>query len=453
MSAIRTINPYTCNLIKNYDLYSLEKVESIINSSHRAFTTWKQVDLESRIDLLDNIKTILSNNLNTYAELITSEMGKPISQSKAEIKKCLLLCDYYKTNTSSLLANKWIKTEAQESFVSYDPLGVILGIMPWNYPFWQVMRFAIPTITSGNTILLKHASNVTGSALILQDIFEKAQYPKGCFQTILTNHNTIEHIIKNDSVKAVSLTGSEKAGRIIASLAGKHLKKSVLELGGNNPCIILKDANLDKFIDVIVNSRMQNTGQSCIAAKRFIVVDSIYRKFLKLFTTKVKELTAGNPASKLTDIGVLARPDLADALENQVKQSIKQGANVHFGNNRKANYYEPTILTNVKPGMPVFDDETFGPIASITKVKDKNEAYKMATISKLGLGCMVFTKNIEDAKKHISQIEDGSFFINELVKSDPRLPFGGTKASGYGRELSKEGLLEFVNIKTIYINT
>lgn len=452
MLKIETINPYTSHSIKSYALYSLEKIESIIQSAHRTYTTWKHANLESRIQLLDNIKTILSQNLNTYAQLITDEMGKPISESKSEIKKCMLLCDYYKKNTSRLLADKWIKTEAQESFVSYDPLGVILGIMPWNYPFWQVMRFAIPTLTSGNTILLKHASNVTGSALILQDIFEKAQYPKGCFQTIITNHNTIEHIIKNDNIKAVSLTGSEKAGRTIASLAGKHLKKSVLELGGNNPCIILRDANLDKYIDIMVTSRMQNTGQSCIAAKRFIVVDAIYDKFLKLFTNKVKELKSGDPSDELINIGVLARPDLAKSLEYQVKQSIKQGADVHFGNNRKANYYEPTILTNVQPGMPVFDEETFGPIASIIKVNDKSEAYKMAAKSKLGLGCMVFTKDIEDAKNHISTIEDGSFFINELVKSDPRLPFGGTKASGYGRELSKEGLLEFVNIKTVYIN-
>ena len=453
MSKIETINPYTNHLIKRYTVYSSEKIEYIINSAYRTFTTWKDVNLERRIQLIDNITTLLSQNLNTYAQLITDEMGKPISESKAEIKKCMLLCDYYKTNTGHLLADKWVKTEAHESFIKYDSLGVVLGIMPWNYPFWQVMRFAIPTLTSGNTILLKHASNVTGSALILQDIFEKAQYPKGCFQTIISNHNAIENIIKNDHVKAVSLTGSEKAGRIIASLAGKHLKKSVLELGGNNPCIVLKDANLDKYIEIMVRSRMQNTGQSCIAAKRFIVVDSIYDEFLKLFTAKIKELTPGNPSSDSVDIGVLARPDLADSLENQVTRSIEKGATVHFGNHRKANYYQPTILTNVKPGMPVFDEETFGPIASIMKVKDKNEAYKMAAKSEFGLGCMIFTKDIEDAKNHISTIEDGSFFINELVKSDPRLPFGGTKASGYGRELSKEGLLEFVNIKTVYINT
>nr|WP_321228209.1 NAD-dependent succinate-semialdehyde dehydrogenase [uncultured Psychroserpens sp.] len=452
MSIIETTNPYTNNKIKSYTKFTSEKVNLMLKTADNTFKEWKLVSLKDRAKLLDNVANVLHENIESYSKLITDEMGKPISESKAEIEKCILLCDFYRKNADLLLADELIKTEAQESFISYDPLGVILAIMPWNYPFWQVMRFAIPTLTSGNTALLKHASNVTGCSLIIQDIFKKSGYPKGCFQTLLVDHNQIEKIIEDDIVKAISLTGSEKAGRKIAEIAGKNLKKSVLELGGNNACIILEDANLEKHMDTIVKSRMQNTGQSCIAAKRFIVVESIYDQFLESFTTKVKDLKSGDPSNKETNVGVLARKDLADTLEKQVEKSIKKGANVHFGNKKEQTYYQPTILTNVKPGMPVFDEETFGPVASIIKVKDKQEAYDMASNSKFGLGTMIFTNDIEDAKKHISNIEDGSFFINELVKSDPRLPFGGTKASGYGRELSREGILEFVNKKTIYIN-
>ncbi|MFD2916035.1 NAD-dependent succinate-semialdehyde dehydrogenase [Psychroserpens luteus] len=452
MSIIETTNPYTNNKIKSYTKFTSEKVNLMLKTADNTFKEWKLVSLKDRAKLLDNVANVLHENIESYSKLITDEMGKPISESKAEIEKCILLCDFYRKNADLLLADELIKTEAQESFISYDPLGVILAIMPWNYPFWQVMRFAIPTLTSGNTTLLKHASNVTGCSLIIEDIFEKSGYPKGCFQTLLVDHNQIEKIIEDDIVKAISLTGSEKAGRKIAEIAGKNLKKSVLELGGNNACIILEDANLEKYMDTIVKSRMQNTGQSCIAAKRFIVVESIYDKFLKNFTTKIKDLKSGDPSNKDTNFGVMARQDLANTLKEQVEKSINKGANVYFGNKKERTYYQPTILTNVKPGMPVFDEETFGPVASIIKVKDKQEAYDMASNSKFGLGTMIFTNDIEDAKKHISNIEDGSFFINELVKSDPRLPFGGTKASGYGRELSREGILEFVNKKTIYIN-
>ncbi|MFT4781448.1 MAG: succinate-semialdehyde dehydrogenase/glutarate-semialdehyde dehydrogenase [Psychroserpens sp.] len=452
MSKIETTNPYTNLKIDSYNTFSIEKVTAILETSKDAFNKWKLVEVKKRVQLLDNLADVLYKNSNIYSQLITDEMGKPISESKAEIEKCIFLCDFYKKNANVLLADELIETEANESFISYDPLGVILAIMPWNYPFWQVMRFAIPALTSGNTALLKHATNVTGCALVIQDIFEKAKYPKGCFQTLIVDHDQIEKIIENDLIKAVSLTGSEKAGRKIAAIAGKNLKKTVLELGGNNACIILEDADLNKHMTTIVKSRMQNTGQSCIAAKRFIVVEAIYDKFLKTFTSKVKALNCGNPSKESTDIGVLAREDLADILEEQVQKSIEKGANIHFGNKRNQTYYQPTILTKVEPGMPVFDEETFGPVASIIKVKDKNEAYEMASNSKFGLGTMIFTKDSEDAKKHVSDIEDGSFFINELIKSDPRLPFGGTKASGYGRELSREGLLEFINIKTVYIN-
>lgn len=448
---IHSVNPFSNKTIASYVLQNDQQIESILELSSNVFTNWQLVSLKNRVRLLDDLAKIMSDNLEVYSQLMTNEMGKPISQSRAEIKKCILLCDFYYKNAAKFLADALIETEAEESFISYDPIGTILAVMPWNYPFWQVMRFAVPTLTAGNTVLLKHASNVTGCAKILEDLFEKAGYPKGCFQTLLVNHTSIERIIGDTRVKAVSLTGSEKAGKKIAEIAGSHLKKCVLELGGNNACVILADADLDRYIDVMVNARMQNTGQSCIAAKRFIVEASIYDKFLKQFTERVKKLKIGDPIENDTEISVLARPDLAETLKKQVADSVAKGAKIHSGNKQDNAYYEPTIIIDVTPGMPIFDEETFGPVAAIIKVVNKEEAYKMVAKTRFGLGTMLFTKDTDDAKKHIPQIGDGAFFINELVKSDPRLPFGGTRASGYGRELSKEGILEFVNQKTVYI--
>lgn len=452
MSKIETFNPYTNKPLKSYDSHTNEELDLILDRAEQTFHSWKLKDISERSNLLKHVAQTLHDNSEEYSLLMTNEMGKPISESKAEIEKCIFLCDFYGKNADLLLADEIIETDASESFISYDPLGVILAIMPWNYPFWQVMRFAIPTLTAGNTALLKHAANVSGCAVIIQDIFEKSGYPKGCFQTILVDHDQIERVIKSDIVKAVSLTGSEKAGRSIAEIAGKNLKKTVLELGGNNSCIVLKDANLDKYLNTMVKARMQNTGQSCIAAKRFIVEEEIYDEFLEKFTAKVKALKSGNPLDEQTNISVLARQDLADTLEEQIEASITSGAKVHYGNTREKTYYQPTILTDVTSEMAVFNEETFGPVAAIIKAKNKDEAYKLASNSRFGLGSMVFTEDISDAMDRISKIEDGAFFINELVKSDPRLPFGGTKASGYGRELSREGILEFVNKKTIYIN-
>ncbi|TXD85207.1 NAD-dependent succinate-semialdehyde dehydrogenase [Subsaximicrobium wynnwilliamsii] len=447
-----THNPFTGESIKTYNLHTDVQVESMLQLANDVSKTWRQKPIKERSKLLNKVAKILSDNLETYSELMTAEMGKPIAQSRSEIEKCIFLCDFYRKNADSFLADQIIETDAKESFISYDPLGTILAVMPWNYPFWQVMRFAIPTLTAGNTALLKHASNVTGCALIIEELFEKAGYPKGCFQTLLVNHDQVEQILSDDRVKAVSLTGSEKAGRKIAEIAGRNLKKAVLELGGNNACVVLGDANLEAYLDIMVNARMQNTGQSCIAAKRFIVEASIYDEFLEKFTKKVKSLKHGDPTDDQTDFSVLARADLADILEDQVERSLKKGAKVHFGNERKKAYYQPTIITNVTPNMPIFDEETFGPVAAIIKVKDKAEAYEMVANTRFGLGTMIFTEDFEDATAHVSEIEDGAFFINELVKSDPRLPFGGTKASGYGRELSEEGIMEFVNKKTVYIN-
>ncbi len=449
---IETINPYNGKPIKSYQEFTKSKLETCLELSENTFETWKEIEIKERTNLLKAVSKNLFKNKQSFANLMTEEMGKPITQSLAEIEKCCFLVDFYAKNADDFLADELIKTDAEESFISYDPLGCILGIMPWNYPFWQVLRFAIPTITAGNTVLLKHASNVTGCALAIQEVFEESGFPKGCFQTLIANHKQIDQIIADSRVKAISLTGSEKAGRHIAQTAGKHLKKTVLELGGNNACLVFADVDLETQLDTMVHARMQNTGQSCIAAKRFIVVEDIYNEFLEKFKAKVKSLNIGDPADKNTDLSVLAREDLAKTLKKQVDTSICQGAKVITGNKTDKTFFEPTILTDVQPGMPVFDEETFGPVAAIIKVKTNEDAYNMASLSKFGLGTMVFTQNIEEARKQISQIADGAFFINELVKSDPRLPFGGTKASGFGRELSKEGIHEFVNKKTVYIN-
>lgn len=449
---IDTYNPFDGSHIKSYELVSKPKLKGKLKLAEETFTTWKDVDVVERVDLLEKLANELYKNKTTLSELITKEMGKPILESKSEIEKCIYLIDFYIKNAEQFLQDDIIETDAHESFISYDPLGCILAIMPWNYPFWQVFRFAIPTLTTGNVALLKHASNVTGCAVAIEKLFIEAGFPKGCFQTLIADHETIEELMGNDIIKAVSLTGSEKAGRKIAELAGKNLKPSLLELGGNNACIILKDADLEKYLNTIVKARMQNSGQSCIAAKRFIVVEAIYDEFIKKFTAKVKALKFGDPMEEETTMSCLAREDLAEILEKQVQKSIDLGAEVLLGNKRDGTYYQPTILTNVTTEMPVFKEETFGPVAAIIKVKSEDEAYKTAANSKFGLGTMIFTSDFDAASQRISDIEDGGFFINEMVKSDPRLPFGGTKISGYGRELSKEGMLAFVNKKTVYIN-
>lgn len=451
-TTIKTYNPFNGNLLDTYELDSQSKLNKKLKLADATFKSWRAFEIEERVELMQNLANILFGNKKRLSKLITEEMGKPIAESNAEIEKCIFLLDFYIKNAEQFLQDDIIETDAHESFISYDPLGCILAIMPWNYPFWQVFRFAIPTLCAGNVALLKHASNVTGCALAIEKLFLDAGFPDGCFQTLVTNHDEIERILEDDIVKAVSLTGSEKAGRKIAELAGKQLKPSLLELGGNNACIVLNDANLDKYMETMVKARMQNSGQSCIAAKRFIVSNEIYDEFLERFMAKVEKLNYGNPLEENTTISCLARKDLADTLQDQVQKSIDLGAKVKYGNKRKGTYYQATVLTDVTKDMPVFREETFGPIAAIIKVTSEDEAYELANHSNFGLGTSVFTEDYEAASKRILEIEDGAFFINELVKSDPRLPFGGTKISGYGRELSKEGLLAFVNKKTIYIN-
>ncbi len=448
---ITTSYPFTGEVLQKYALSTDEIIDTSLQKAQDVFMSWKKTSLSDRTDLLQKLAEILDQNKEEYANLITQEMGKPYKESLSEIEKCIWLIDFYEKNAEDFLADELIETEASESFISYDPLGCILAIMPWNYPFWQVIRFAIPTLTAGNTAILKHANNVTGCGLAIQNLFEAAGYPIGCFQTLLLSHDQIETIIANDIVKAVSLTGSEKAGRAIAEIAGKNLKKTVLELGGNNACIVLQDANLDVYIETMVKARMQNAGQSCIAAKRFIVVEEIYDEFLEKFKEQVSHIKFGAPLDPKTEIGTMARVDLAEEVQRQVNDSVQKGAKVLVGNKRDKAFFEPTILVDVTPGMPAFDEEVFGPVAAVIKAKDRDDAFRLASDSSFGLGTMLFTEDVDTARAQIDRIEDGAFFINEMVKSDPRLPFGGTKASGYGRELSREGILEFVNKKTVYI--
>lgn len=448
---IQTRNPYTGAPLKEYALHTHEEVEQCIIQANETFLTWKEMDVAARGTLFTHLADLMHQRKEDYAKLMAQEMGKPVKQGRAEIEKCLWLCDFYVKNAPVFLADEIIETEAGESFISYDPLGVILAVMPWNYPFWQVMRFAVPTLMAGNTALLKHASNVTGCALALEELFKDAGFPEHIFGTVLAGHGQVAKILAHEYVKGVSVTGSGTAGKSIAATAGKYLKRSVLELGGNNACIVWEDADLDKYMDTMVQARMQNTGQSCIAAKRFIIVAPIYDEFVQRFKKRVGQLKSGDPMDDETEIGVLAREDLAESLAEQVTDSAHKGAAVTMGNARKNAYYEPTVLEEVVPGMPAFDEELFGPVAALIKAKDREDSIALASNSVFGLGTMLFTKDIGAAKRVIGNIPDGAFFINEMVKSDPRLPFGGTKLSGYGRELSKEGIHEFVNKKTVYI--
>lgn len=427
-------------------------MQNLLKVSENTQLSWRNLSIQNRISFLPQLAQLLLENKEKYATCITTEMHKPITQAIAEVEKCALLCNYYYENAESFLATKSIKTDASESFVAYEPLGVILGVMPWNFPFWQVFRFAVPTIIAGNTVVVKHASNVLKSAELIQEIFEQAGFPKGCYQNLSIPSSEVAKVIANPIIKAVSLTGSEQAGVAVATEAGKYLKKCVLELGGSNAFIVLEDANLEKAVAIAVNARMQNAGQSCIAAKRFLVHENITDEFVVKFKVAIQNLKTGNPLAIETQIGSLARLDLAEELEVQVQKSIQMGAKLIIGGNRKGAFYEPTLLTEVTTEMPIFKEETFGPVAAITIFKTIDDAIELSNQSEFGLGVSIFTQDIDFIKTKISAFNEGAVFINEMVKSDPRLPFGGIKKSGYGRELAEDGIKEFVNVKTVVIN-
>lgn len=447
----KSINPYDGQVVGRYTSLTQNELEDRLDKSKTAFETWQQVPLSERCLLLKKAGTVLRDNVEEYAKMITLEMGKPISESRSEVNKCAWVCDYYADNAKAFLADETIATDASQSFVRHDPIGGVLAVMPWNFPFWQVFRYAAPTLTSGNTGLLKHAPNVFGCAQQIEEVFIRAGYPAYVFQNLIVHHDQTEKIISHNSVKAVTLTGSERAGSAVAELAGRYLKKTVLELGGNNAFIVCDDADIDASVKIAITARMLNCGQSCIAAKRFILMEGIYDEFVEKFTKAVKELKSGDPFEENTSVGPLARIDLADQLHNQVKESVAQGAKLLLGGNQKGCYHEPTILGEVVPGMAAFDQETFGPLAAMIRAKTIDHAFMLSEKSNYGLGVTVCTKDTEKALTYANRVSDGAYFINELVKSDPRLPFGGTKKSGYGRELAKDGMMEFVNRKTVYL--
>jgi succinate-semialdehyde dehydrogenase / glutarate-semialdehyde dehydrogenase len=447
----KSINPYNGETVAIYTAHTETEVGRRLEKAQTTFESWRKVPISERAKLMKKAAQVLRDNAEEYARTITLEMGKPIRESRSEIIKCAWVCDYYAENSEVFLQSETIETEAQQSFVRHDPIGCVFAIMPWNFPFWQVFRFAAPTLMAGNTAVLKHAANVFGCAILIEQTFIKAGFPDGVFQSLLVHHDKTENIIAHPSIKAVSLTGSERAGSAVAEIAGRQLKKSLLELGGSNAFIVWEDADIDKAVETALVARMLNCGQSCIAAKRFILIDSIYDEFVEKFTKRMSELTDGDPLSESTKVGPLARKDLADQLQSQVQRSLTQGAKLLLGGNQNCCFHEPTILGNVTSEMAAFTEETFGPLAAMIRAKDVDDAFRLSELSSFGLGVTVFTKDIEKAVSMADRVSDGAYFINELVKSDPRLPFGGTNRSGYGRELAKDGILEFVNRKTVYV--
>lgn len=451
---IQTINPATGKIEKTFNEFTNDEIRRSVDDSHNAFLIWSRVEFSERKKLMKNAAEVMRSKRDEYAFIITTEMGKPVKQSIAEVEKCAWVCDYYAENAESILKKEIISTDASESYVEFNPLGVILAVMPWNFPFWQVFRFAAPSLMAGNVGLLKHSSNVPMCALAIEQIFLNAGFPKNVFKSLLIGSEPVKEIIRNPLVKAATLTGSEPAGRKIAEACGKELKKTVLELGGSDPFIILDDADLELAAKTAVTARLINNGQSCIAAKRFIAVEKIYDRFCELFVKSMESAKVGEPMDETTDLGPIAREDLLYELDAQVKDSIAKGASLLTGGKilpGRGFYYAPTILDNLSKGMPAYDDEIFGPVASLIMAADDDDAVRIANDSNFGLGASLWTSDRNRAKKIASEIETGSVFVNGMVKSDPRLPFGGIKNSGYGRELSHYGIKEFVNIKSVWI--
>jgi succinate-semialdehyde dehydrogenase/glutarate-semialdehyde dehydrogenase len=448
---LQSINPYTGVLIGEYGEPSDEKLKEKLSGSAAAFSQWKATGFLTRRSLFKQTANILIENSGEYSKCITDEMGKPIVESKAEVEKCAWVCHYYADNGESFLKEETVPTDALTSYIRYEPLGPILGIMPWNFPFWQVFRFAVPALMAGNTVLLKHASNVQGCAILIEDIFRKAGFPGNVFTNLQIGSAKVAGVIENEIIRGVSLTGSEAAGRNVAEIAGRNLKKSLLELGGSNAFVVLDDADIEQAASTGVKARMLNGGQSCIAAKRFILHKSISERFIRLFLENMAALKTGDPSDFETQLGPLASENQAKIVEKQVNDSVAMGAVLVAGGERRDAYYSPTLLTGVRPGMPVFEEEVFGPVAPMIIAEDTDEAVNLANNTGYGLGVTLCTRNVAKAQMMAGEFRDGAFFINELVKSDPRLPFGGTGRSGYGRELSSHGIREFVNVKTVYV--
>ncbi len=452
---LRSVNPATAELIATYAEHSAEELSTIIESTASAQREWEATSFPRRSALMEKLAAVLRRRLEDHARLITREMGKPISQSQAEVEKCAGVCEHYARHAAAYLGRETIPTEASQSYIAYEPLGVVLAVMPWNFPFWQVFRFAAPALMAGNAALLKHASNVSGSALAMEAAFLEAGFPENLFRVLKLPGSRVAEVIDRHEVKAVTLTGSVGAGRAVASRAGAMLKKSVLELGGSDPYLILEDADLDLAVKACVTSRLINSGQSCIAAKRFIVTAPVKKAFVDAFVQEMRSKSMGDPMDEDCDIGPQASERLRDELHQQVLDSLARGAKCLLGGSipdRKGAWYPATVLDGVKAGMPAYEEELFGPVAAIIEAKDEADAIRIANDSAFGLGAAVFTRH-EERGRHIAEklLKAGCCFVNDFVRSDPRLPFGGIGESGYGRELSYAGIREFTNIKTVCV--
>ncbi|TFH23679.1 MAG: NAD-dependent succinate-semialdehyde dehydrogenase [Bacteroidia bacterium] len=451
MPVLKSINPFNPSRIINYPQVSDMNLALQVGRSHNAFAKYQHTSFKKRAKLMKCVSAILRERSREFGEAITSEMGKPVGEAEAEVRKCAWVCDFYAEHAEGFLKAKHIETEADESMVIYEPLGPVLAVMPWNFPFWQVFRFAAPALMAGNTVLLKHASNVQGCAGMIESIFSEAGYEEGIFQNLAIGSDRVASVIANEYVRAVTLTGSEQAGVAVATEAGRHLKKCVLELGGNNAFVVLNDANQDLTLNLAIPARMQNGGQSCIAAKRFILESWIAVDFVPRLISMVEELVVGDPMEATTQVGPLVSVKQAKEVEGQVAESIRMGAKLLLGGKRLGPFYEPTVLAGITPGMPVFDEEVFGPVFAIMETDSPQQALEFSNQSRFGLGVQLFTQSESSMALFVKGAREGAVFINAMVKSDPRLPFGGTKRSGYGRELSEEGIKEFVNIKTVWI--
>ena len=452
--AIASINPTTGETLKTFSALSAEEIEQKLQLAADTFRTYRHTSFADRARMMQRAAEIIEAEKSDLGRLMTLEMGKPVKAAVAEAEKCAWVCHYYAENAHHLLADQIVETNAQKSYVHFQPLGPVLAVMPWNFPFWQVFRFAAPALMAGNVGLLKHASNVPQCALAIEEIFTRAGFPKGAFQALLTGSEAVEGILNDPRVVAATLTGSEPAGRSVASIAGKQIKKTVLELGGSDPFIVMRSANLDEAVKTAVTARTINNGQSCIAAKRFIVAAEIYDEFERKFVDQMKTLRIGDPLEESTEIGPLATPQIVNDLEEQVQRAVASGARVLTGGKRvgrPGNYYEPTVLVNVDINTPVSCEEIFGPVAMLFRVSNIDEAIRIANATPFGLGSAAWTNDAREQSKFIEELEAGSVFINGMVASDPRLPFGGVKHSGYGRELAEFGIREFVNIKTVWI--
>lgn len=451
---MKSINPANGKLIHDFKEHSNEEIQRIISDVQKDWQNWKMTSFSYRKSLMLEAANVLRLKKVEFAENISLEMGKPLIESMAEVEKSAWVCEYYAEHTETILSDETIQSDASKSLVSFEPLGIVLAVMPWNFPFWQVFRFAAPALMAGNAAVLKHASNVQASAQNIESVFNLAGFPKNLFRNLIIKNSQVEDLIMHPFIKAATLTGSEFAGSKVASACGKEIKKTVLELGGADAFIVLKDANLEKAAKTAVQSRMLNNGQSCIAAKRFIIDHSIMDEFIRLINIEIDKLVIGNPLEKNTTVGPLARADLREEIHAQVLKSVERGATLIRGGKfikGEGYFYEPTIVTNLKPGMALYAEESFGPVFSLFSFENEEDAVRIANDTEFGLGGSLWTEDLTRGESMALRIESGGVFINGMTKSDPRLPFGGIKKSGYGRELSHYGIKEFVNIKTIWI--